>query len=384
MTGSVSSDLRLWLAPAARGVTTKILVGRGVRSRLPALLDTSAPAPAYAVVSDDHVADLYGEPLRDALRERGRVAELFRFPAGEASKTPARWAELVEGFGAMELGRDGCVVAVGGGVTGDLAGFAAATYARGVTLVQVPTSLLAMIDAALGGKTGVDLAAGKNLAGAFHDPALVAVDPGLLDTLPEEELRRGLAEAVKHGAIADAEYLADLRQSADAILSRHPGAIDRVVSGSVRIKIAVVERDARESGERAILNFGHTIAHAVERVSGYAVSHGEAVAMGMVVEATIGERAGVTRPGTADAIRLPLRALGLPTTIPATVDRAELREATRSDKKTVNRQVRYALIESVGVPARTGDGGWTRVVADGAVEEGLNVAAPASTHRHEV
>lgn len=372
------AEERLTLAPRLSGTRTEVRLGRGLLGRLPELLSEHAPAPAYAVVSDENVARLYGAAVRDALEGTGAGAELFSFPAGESSKTPARWAELVEGLGAMGLGRDGCVVALGGGVTGDLAGFAAASYARGVKLVQVATSLLAMIDASIGGKTGLDLRAGKNLAGAFYDPVLVVTDPQLLDTLPDNELRAGLAEAVKHGAIADPGYLEMLEASAAAILRRDPDAVDRVVARSVRIKVAVVERDARESGERETLNFGHTIAHGIEGATRYAVAHGRAVAIGMVVESRIGEGLGVTRAGTADALRGVLESLGLPVGLPAGVDPAAVLAGTRSDKKGRAGAVRYALIEAIGTPARTSSGGWSQAVEDGAVMAALADTDPVS------
>ncbi len=377
-------DARITLTPRVQGVTTELRVGRGLFGRLPALLAEHAPAPAYAIVSDASVAALYGGRLRDALGAAGTRADLHTFPAGETSKSPARWAELVEALGGSGLGRDGCVVALGGGVTGDLAGFAAATYARGIALVHVPTSLLAMIDASIGGKTGLDLRAGKNLAGAFHDPSLVVVDPELLDTLPPEELRAGMAEAVKHGAIADAGYLEALTADAAAILDRDPEALGRLVAGSIRIKVGVVERDARESGERAILNFGHTLGHGVEVASGYAVRHGDAVAIGMVAECGVGERLGVTRPGTGAAVRSALEAFGLPVSLPTHVDPAAVLEGTRSDKKVREGRVRYALIEVVGTPARTGDGGWTHGVPDAIAEAALEDMKRDSQGRSDV
>lgn len=357
-------ETRLTLAPAQPAVTTEIRVGRGLLERVPRLLDEHAPASSYAVVADDTVAGIYGEAVAESIRSAGGRARLFRFPPGEASKTLDRWGALVEELAESGLGRDGCVVAVGGGVAGDLAGFAAATYARGVRLVNIPTSLLAMIDAAVGGKTGVDLRAGKNLAGAFHDPRLVIVDPATLDTLPPRELRTGLAEAVKHGAITDADYFASLEASAPAILGLEPHAIDRLVSGSIAIKVAVVERDSREAGERASLNFGHTVAHGIERVTGYAVPHGQAVAMGLAAETRIGERIGVTRPGTADRIERLLQALELPVRIPGYVDPEAVLEAARSDKKARSGHVRYALIEEIGAVARSDGEEWTHAVAD--------------------
>ncbi len=354
------------LEPRLAAPRTEIVVARGLMDELPALLADRAPAPAYAVVSDETVAELYGQGLRARLKEAGHAAELFTFPAGEAAKTTERWAELVEGFGEMGLGRDGCVVGLGGGVTTDLAGFAAATYARGVTWVPVPTSLLGMIDAALGGKTAVDLRAGKNLAGAFHHPALVVMDPAMLDTLPDYEFRTGLAEAVKHGAIADAGYFEFLASSAASILSRSPAAVDRLIQGSIRIKVGVVERDAAEAGERAVLNFGHTIAHGVERATAYSIHHGQAVAIGMVAEARLGERIGITEAGTADRIEAVLKDLELPTSVPDHVDPGAVLQAARSDKKAREGRVRYALIAGIGKAARH-DGGWTRPVDDAEV-----------------
>ena len=353
----------LTLEPQLEQPRTEIVLERGLVDALSALLSERCPAPAYAVVSDETVGGLYGRAVRDALVETGHAAELFTFPPGEASKTTDRWSALVEGFGEMGLGRDGCVVGVGGGVATDLAGFAAATYARGVAYVPVPTSLLGMIDAALGGKTGVDLRAGKNLAGAFHHPALVVLDPDVLDTLPADEFRTGLAEAVKHGAIADADYFAFLESSPRAVLDRSADAVDRLIAGSIRIKADVVQRDAAEAGERAILNFGHTIAHGVERATAYSVHHGEAVAIGMVAEAELGERVGVTDTGTADRLRQALRALGLPVEVPAHVDRSAVVEAARSDKKAREGKVRYALIARIGEPARP-DGAWTVAVSE--------------------
>lgn len=347
---------------------------------LPALLAEYAPAPTYALVADETVADLYARRVRERLVETGHRAELFTFPAGESSKTPDRWAELVEGFGEMGLGRDGCVIGIGGGVTTDLAGFAAATYARGVAYIPVPTSLLGMIDAALGGKTGVDLRAGKNLAGAFHHPVLVVMDPAVLDTLPDDEYRTGLAEAVKHGAIADAEYFDFIADSAQSILARSPAAVDRLIRDSIRIKAGVVDRDAAEAGERAVLNFGHTIAHGVERATAYSVHHGQAVAIGMVAEARLGERIGVTDRGTSEGIRTVLTDLGLPTAVPPHVDPAAVLESARSDKKAREGQVRYALITRIGAPARSDDG-WTRPVAD---REVAAVLGPGHTGPHAV
>ena len=373
---------RLSLRLPARAAGSEIAIGRGLLARLPALLAEHAPAPRYAVIADANVAPLYGERLVASIRESGPGAELLTFPAGEGSKTTARWAALVEEMGARGFGRDACVIAVGGGVTGDLAGFAAASFARGVAFVQVPTSLLAMIDASIGGKTGIDLGAGKNLAGAFHQPRLVAIDPDALATLPDPELRTGLAEAVKHGAIADADHFDWLAASAPAIGRRDPDALDGVVDGSVRIKTAVVARDALEAGERAVLNFGHTVGHAVELLTEFRVPHGDAVAMGMVAEARIGEAAGITAPGVADRLRAALDAMGLPHAIPAGLEAGALLAAMGTDKKARAGVVRYALIRAIGEPARGPDGAWTVAVDDAVAGPALGrekgPAAPGS------
>jgi 3-dehydroquinate synthase len=328
----------------------EILLERGALARVATLVEEHAPAPRYAVISDRTVAALHGAAVQGALQAAGHQADLLTFPPGEANKTATRWVDLLEALGDLPLGRDGCVVAVGGGVTGDMAGFAAAAFARGVAFVQVPTTLLAMVDAAIGGKTGIDLGAGKNLAGAFHQPRLVLIDPATLDTLPDAELADGLAEAVKHGAIADASYFDWLAGNGAAILARDPAALDRLIDGSVRIKTDIVTRDPLEAGERALLNFGHTIAHGLEQASGYAIRHGHAVAMGMVVEATLGERLDLTRPGTAHRLREALTAFGLPVSPPAHLDPDVVMRAIQSDKKARAGVAHYALIQQIGIP----------------------------------
>jgi len=258
---------------------------------------------------------------------------------------------------AAHFGRDCAVIALGGGVVGDLAGFVAATYLRGVPHVQLPTSLLAMIDSSIGGKTGVDVPAGKNLLGAFHQPRLVAADLTLLTSLPPVQLSAGLAEAVKHGVIADTEYFAFLESDHAAILSKHGSALERVVQRSVEIKAAVVAEDERESGRRAILNFGHTIGHAIEATSKFEVLHGEAVAIGMVYEARLGEALGVTAKGTADRIAQLLEQVRLPVERPDGVSADQLIEVMRGDKKVRGGEIRFALPKEIGVMNQMD--GWT-------------------------
>jgi len=319
-------------------------------------------AHRYAVISDERVAGLYGEDLVRGLRESGREAHLLTFPGGEASKTREEWARLTDAMLRLGFGRDSAVVAVGGGVAGDLAGFVAATFMRGVPLVQVPTSLVAMIDSSVGGKAGVDVPEGKNLIGAFHSPRLVVVDPEVAVTLPRQERAQGLAEAVKHGAILDPVYLADLEGDIPCVMNGDVGATGRVVVRSIEIKAEVVSKDERESGLRKVLNFGHTIGHAVESAAGYSLPHGSCVALGMVLEARLGEALGITRSGTSSVLERLVGLLGLPTGIPLGLDPKTVLSFTRTDKKGRGGRPHYVLLSHAGQVASGVD--WSREVPD--------------------
>ncbi len=263
------------------------------------------------------------------------------------------------------------MVALGGGVVGDVAGFVAATYLRGVPYIQAPTTLLAMIDSSIGGKTGVDVPAGKNLLGAFHQPRLVVADLDLLGTLPAPQLAAGIAEAVKHGAIADADYFAFLEREHDAVTTKQPDALERLVRRSVEIKAGVVAADERETGRRAILNFGHTVAHAVEATAKFAVLHGEAVAIGMAYEARLAERLGIAAAGTADRIRRLLERYDLPLELPESATPDELLATMQLDKKARAGTVRFALPEVVGRMHADGSG-WTVAAPERVVREVLS------------
>lgn len=323
-------------------------IGRGLGSRIPELLRAHAPAHRYALITDANVGPLHAEPVAERLRAAGLRIDVFAFAPGEASKTRDTWSMLSDAMLAAGLGRDAAVLAMGGGVVGDLAGFVAATYLRGLPYVQIPTTLLAMIDSSVGGKTGVDTPAGKNLIGAFHPPRAVIADLSVLATLPPAELTAGMAEAVKHGAIADAEYFDWIESQGPGVDVEAGDAMERLVTRSVEIKAATVAADEREAGPRKTLNFGHTIGHAIEALSRYEMLHGHAIAIGMVAEARLGERLGVTEPGTATRIRDLLDALGLPTGMPPWADPERVLELTRADKKSRRGTVEYALIEQIG------------------------------------
>ena len=335
-----------------------VLVAVGALAGLPELLASRVGAHRYAVISDDRVAALYGKPVVERLRRGGLDARLFEFPAGEVNKNRSWWSRLTDALLEVGFGRDSAVVAVGGGVTTDLAGFVAATFMRGIPVVQVPTSYLAMIDASVGGKTGVDVTHGKNLVGAFHQPALVLADPAVLDTLPEVERVQGLVEAFKHGAVMDAPYFDVLEAMLPALLAADAEAAAEAVARSVELKARVVEADERETGLRQILNFGHTLGHALEAASDYRVGHGTAVATGMLLEAELGERLGTTAAGTRRRIEDGLSGLGLPR-LPG-LDIPRVLSYLSADKKARGGRPRYVLLRELGTadPAE----GWSREV----------------------
>jgi 3-dehydroquinate synthase len=356
-----------------RDASYTIMVGAGVLAELPRAVHAAAPAARYALISDSHVAPLYAEPVLGTFRAAALAVELFTFPAGEQHKTRDTWRALSDQLLAAGFGRDATVVALGGGVVGDVAGFVASTYLRGVPYVQVPTTLLAMIDASIGGKTGVDVPAGKNLIGTFHQPRLVVADLQVLDSLPTEHLAAGMAEAVKHGVVADADYFQALEATHAAVLRREPAALEEAVARSVQIKAAIVAADEREAGRRAVLNFGHTVAHALEVTAHYSLLHGEAVAVGMVCEARLAEALGIAPRDTAARIGALLGRCGLPQRAPATASVEALVRAMHYDKKARAGAVRFALPRAIGVMHGDSARGWTVTAPEDAVREALTM-----------
>jgi 3-dehydroquinate synthase len=341
---------------------------------LPRLLAESAPAHRYVIIADDNVFALHGAALLRSLSGLPRLPAVHTFPAGERNKNREQWARLTDMLLADGLGRDACVIALGGGVAGDLAGFVASTYMRGIPVVQIPTSLVAMVDASVGGKTGVDVPLGKNLVGAFHPPAFVLADTDLSVTLSREERAQGLAEAVKHGAILDAEYFGRIVRDAGALMDGDPNATAVMVARSVELKADVVSRDEREGGLRQILNFGHTLGHAIEAASELRLPHGSAVALGMVLEAELGERLGVTERGVSDRMAEVLKTLGLPTRLSDTdiMDLDDVVTLTTRDKKARGGAVRYVLLSRLGSVAYRDD--WSTPVEESVVRDLLREA----------
>ena len=298
------------------------------------------------VVTDAHVAPLYLDRVRAGLASHTHDALVL--PAGESSKTLANAERIFDALAALGANRDGTIVALGGGVIGDLAGFAAACWMRGIDFVQMPTTLLAMVDSSVGGKTGVNVDAGKNLVGAFHQPRVVVADTSTLATLPPREYAAGLAEVVKYGAIGDESFFAWLQFNADALLAHDADVLAEAIAFSCAYKAGVVARDERETGERALLNFGHTFGHALEAERGYGeLLHGEAVAIGMVVAATLSARLGHAPAEDSDRLARLLSRLGLPTTLPpASAD--ALLARMRLDKKNLGGRIRLILWRGIG------------------------------------
>jgi 3-dehydroquinate synthase len=344
----VPIDLRVrYRAPFS---ASRLLVRRGSLARLGDLVRRATSARRVAVVTDARVALLYGAAALASLRHAGIAADLVRVPRGEIAKRPGEVLGLWDRFARLGLGRRDAVVALGGGSIGDLAGFAAATWLRGVMWVGVPTTLLAQVDSSVGGKTGVDLAAGKNLAGAFHQPALVLVDPELLRSLPRRQLRSGLAEVAKMGMAVDASLFAWTERHAARLLEADARLLGQAVGRAIRVKLAVVGRDEREAegGRRTALNYGHTLGHAIEAAAGYGrVPHGEAVALGMRAAAWLSVRlAGLSAGAQARQDAL-LDALGLPRRMPS-LGLGRLLGAIAHDKKRGAGSARWVLTTRVG------------------------------------
>jgi 3-dehydroquinate synthase len=325
-----------------------VVIGRGVRDEVGAAFDERVAA--VMVVHSASVREL-AEAIALDLRESGRRAYLHEVPDAEAAKTAAVAARAWAALGLAGFTRSDAVVGVGGGAVTDLAGFVAATWLRGVAVVQVPTTLLAMVDAAVGGKTGINTEEGKNLVGAFHPPARVVCDLDALDSLPRADFVAGLAEVVKAGFIADPVILGLLEaEPLGVIESRHP-SVPELVARSIAVKARVVAADLRESGLRETLNYGHTFGHAIEQVEGYTWRHGEAVSVGLVFAARLGELAGRTDASLAERHVAVLRSLGLPVTYRG--DRwPDLLAAMRRDKKARGALLRFVVLDGLGRPGR--------------------------------
>lgn len=326
-----------------------IQIDRGLLDRVgPTVVDLGARG-RVAMVSNPKVDRLYGKRLREGARRAGLSTIRMVVPDGERYKTLQTVKRLYDGLIAHRTERSTFLLALGGGVIGDLAGFTAATYLRGIPLVQVPTSLVAQVDASIGGKTGVDHPKGKNLVGSFYQPRLVAIDPDLLTTLSDREYRAGLSEVVKYGVIADSEFFAFLEKSADRVAARDPDALFHLVRRCCEIKAHVVQADERESGQRRILNFGHSLGHVLETLGGYKTYlHGEAVAIGMVAAARMAVLMGMFGAAESDRLASLLRRFGLEVSLPK-LKVKDILKVLMLDKKVSGGKIHLVLPEKIGL-----------------------------------
>lgn len=302
----------------------------------------------FALITDTHTEGLFGKALLQRMHKEGLSAHLFAFPPGENYKTRATKEALENKMLAQGMGRDCCVIALGGGIVTDVAGFLASTYCRGVPCILIPTSLLAMVDASIGGKTGVNVPEGKNLIGSLYPPKAIFIDVSTLKTLPEKELKNGLVECLKHGLILDASYFSFLEKNREKILLKDLTILEKVIADSCMIKTSVVAKDPSEKGLRRLLNFGHTIGHAIETLTHHEIPHGYAVALGILAESHLSIQLGHLPAASLNRIQTTFQAFAIPTqlTIPLTPE--DFKRAMQLDKKSLKKVPRFVLIKEIG------------------------------------
>ncbi|MEW6534478.1 MAG: 3-dehydroquinate synthase [Candidatus Auribacterota bacterium] len=326
-----------------------ICIEHGCLSAIGSLLSPLKLGKRCIVITNEVVKQWYLEPVMKSLRDSGYTAESYILPDGEQTKSLSWLEQIFHKMLEMRLDRKSFVVALGGGVVGDLAGFAAASYMRGIPFVQVPTTLLSQVDSSVGGKTGVNLREGKNLIGAFYQPKRVIIDPKVLNTLDIRELRAGFSEVIKYGVIYDAGFFSFLEKNLSAVFQLEPDVIEYVIARSCAIKAEVVEQDEQESGLRAILNFGHTVGHALESITSYGTYvHGEAVAIGMITACTLGERVAGFSPDQSAQVRRLIERSGLPSRVPVGIPNEQIIEYMRRDKKVQDDTIRFVLPKRIG------------------------------------
>ncbi len=351
MVSNISLNLRERATCPARGY--KVIVGYGIGPLLGEAVLKLRSAEGWkgekiAVITHPRIERLYGNEVRRSLNKAGFSPLFFQFPEGEKNKTLEQAGKMYDFLIQNKFERSSTLIALGGGVVGDMTGFVAATFLRGISYIQCPTTVVGQVDAAIGGKTGVDHPKGKNLIGAFHQPALVFVDPEKLATLQKREYVAGLAEIVKYGVIYDSELFSFMERYSDAILNRDKKSMLYCIKRSAEIKAEVVEKDEKELGIRKILNYGHTFGHAVETLTGYKkYKHGEAVSIGMVAAADLAYQLGIGSLELVERQKALLKGLGLPTRFPV-VDSADLINVLESDKKVVGGEIHFVLPEKIG------------------------------------
>jgi 3-dehydroquinate synthase len=328
----------------------EIHIGEEIMDRMAMLLAKKGWGTRYVIITDTRIDVLHGEAVQTALEKCGLTVDRITLEPGEAAKEIGTVLEVAAQLTALGADRSTALIALGGGVVGDLTGFAASIYMRGIPVIQVPTTLLAQVDSSIGGKTAVDTAAGKNLLGTFHQPKAVFIDIAFLRTLPDEYFRSGLAEVIKYGVIESPDLLDEVEAAAAKEGLRDPAFLERIIGTACRIKKGIVEIDEQDRGIRRILNFGHTIGHAVEAASDYRLSHGESVAIGMVAAGTLAERLHYLPAEDCRRIAAVVRAAGLPDRIPEELEMEKILSRMTQDKKKAKGTVYYVLLKKLGIP----------------------------------
>ena len=326
-----------------------ILIDKGLFNGLAAELKKNPMANVYAIITDSNIGKIYGKKLLKDLQNKNLHSHLITFPPGEKNKNRKTKEKIEDEMLRLSLGRDTCIIALGGGITGDLAGFVAATYMRGIPYIQVPTTLLAMVDSSIGGKVGVDMENAKNSIGAFYQPKKVVIDLNFLKTLPKKELVNGLAEITKHALIKDKNFFHFLEKNIEMILKYDLGALRHAIKRSCEIKASIVEQDEKEKGLRRILNYGHTIGHAIESALDYSISHGNAIAIGMSYAAKLSAKLGFLHEGSVIRQNNLLEYIGLPHRLSHhKLKPKKILNYIQYDKKVINGRINFVLLNEIG------------------------------------
>lgn len=309
----------------------------------------------FAIITDSKVKKLYGEDLAKNLKKNGIDAELLSFPYGEKNKTLMETEKLLQNLSKLEFHRDDCIIALGGGVTGDLAGFVASIYLRGIPYIQIPTTLLSMVDSSVGGKTGVDSDWGKNLIGTFYQPKKVYIDTNFLKTLSKKQLSNGIVEVIKYGIIKAPSILKILFKKHEQVMALNPKILEKIIMQCIKIKAEIVSRDEKEKGQRKILNYGHTVGHAIEKISKFSIQHGEAIGLGMSIINSIAADKKILAKKNQIYVKNILKMYNLPTKFPNPVDANRLINIMKQDKKTENGKIHFVVPRQFGKVFVTGE-----------------------------
>lgn len=333
----------------------KIYLESGILKRVPEFLLKNNYGNKYVIITDSNVKKLYAEKLQKLLSNNNIVSYIISFPAGEKSKSLQQTEKICSQMNILGIERSDCIIALGGGVTGDLAGFIASIYLRGINYIQIPTSLLAMTDSSIGGKTGVDTESGKNLIGCFKQPKAVFIDPSLLLSLPEVEVLNGMAEVIKHGVIGDKSLIRFIEKNLNEILALNEKKVIKMLKKSIKVKKKIVCEDEFENGVRVFLNYGHTIGHALEKVSNYQIPHGQAVAIGMFLINKIAMQRRALKEKEGHRINSLLYKTGLPNKVPDNLNMKDILTAMKNDKKSKNGIVWYIVPQKIGKMGITAD-----------------------------